>query len=227
MTASLPATAEFAGTSLSIVERDGTPWVSAADLAHALGYATSNAVSRIYARHASEFTDEMTLRVNLTLKGFGSGNSEKEVRIFSPRGCHLIAMFSHTDRAAAFRRWVLDVLEGLALPPAAQPPADLTLPDIFPPLTGMITEPAKALLASHLLATLQRFGAMPHVIAELDRYGQLPVPRETQRQLAALKAQTKLMAVESARLAAVAEAMADKCLGLGFDPPALGDDSKR
>lgn len=36
------------------------------------------------------------------------------VRIFSPRGCHLIAMFARTPRAAALRRSVLDVLEGIA-----------------------------------------------------------------------------------------------------------------
>ncbi|HHW4669566.1 MAG TPA: BRO-N domain-containing protein, partial [Xylella fastidiosa subsp. multiplex] len=54
---------------------------------------------------------QMTLVVNLTTKGFGSGNSDKPVRLFSPRGCHMVAMFARTSVAAAFRRWVLDVLE--------------------------------------------------------------------------------------------------------------------
>ncbi len=55
---------------------DGTPYLTAADLARALGYADERAVSRIYNRHSEEFTVEMSLVVNLTTKGFGSGNSE-------------------------------------------------------------------------------------------------------------------------------------------------------
>jgi hypothetical protein len=35
-----------------------------------------------------------------------------DVRIFSLRGCHLLGMFTRTDRAKEFRRWVLDVLNG-------------------------------------------------------------------------------------------------------------------
>ncbi|AAO28863.1 phage antirepressor protein [Xylella fastidiosa subsp. fastidiosa] len=109
----LPSAVCFSGQSLSIIDRDGTPYLTAADLARALGYADERAVSRIYNRHSEEFTVEMSLVVNLTTKGFGSGNSEKPVRIFSPRGCHLVAMFARTSVAAAFRRWVLDVLEVL------------------------------------------------------------------------------------------------------------------
>lgn len=47
----------------------------------------------------------------MRVKGFGNGNSEKESRIFSLRGCHLIAMFSKTDIAKQFRKWVLDILD--------------------------------------------------------------------------------------------------------------------
>lgn len=35
----------------------------------------------------------------------------QETRIFSLRGCHLLAMFARTPVAKEFRRWVLDVLE--------------------------------------------------------------------------------------------------------------------
>ncbi|HHW4669513.1 MAG TPA: BRO-N domain-containing protein, partial [Xylella fastidiosa subsp. multiplex] len=109
----LPAAVYFSGKSLSIIDRDGIPYLTAADLARALGYKDTSAVLRIYSRHTDEFTSEMSLTVNLTVKGFGCGNSEKPVRIFSPRGCHLVAMFARTSVAAAFRRWVLDVLEVL------------------------------------------------------------------------------------------------------------------
>ncbi|QPB72668.1 Bro-N domain-containing protein [Xylella fastidiosa] len=107
----LPSAVCFSGQSLSIIDRDGVPHLTAADLARALGYKDTSAVLRIYSRHTDEFTYQMTLVVNLTVKGFGSGNSEKPVRLFSPRGCHMVAMFARTSVAAAFRRWVLDVLE--------------------------------------------------------------------------------------------------------------------
>ena len=38
------------------------------------------------------------------------------ILIFSPRGCYLIAMLARTERAKAFRRWILDVLDHLAEP---------------------------------------------------------------------------------------------------------------
>lgn len=107
----LPSVLSFEGAELKIIDREGRPWLAAADLARALGYARADKVTQIYERHASEFSDDMTGTLKLRVKGFGSGDSEKPVRIFSPRGCHLVAMFSRTAKAAAFRRWVLDVLE--------------------------------------------------------------------------------------------------------------------
>ncbi|HHW4679808.1 MAG TPA: BRO-N domain-containing protein [Xylella sp.] len=104
----LPSTVCFSGHYLSIIDRDGTPYLSARDLARALGYADERSVLRIYARRADEFTSQMTTVVNLT-----TVTGDKPTRIFSPRGCHLVAIFSRTSAAAAFRHWVLDVLEGV------------------------------------------------------------------------------------------------------------------
>lgn len=99
----------FDGIELSIVDHQGCAWLTASDLSRALGYKQSNQITHIYRRNKNEFTSKMTDKVKLTL----SGNLQCETRIFSPRGCHLIAMFARTERAAAFRRWVLDVLESL------------------------------------------------------------------------------------------------------------------
>ena len=106
----LPKSVRFQDTDLSIADHNGTPWIASADLAQALGYANGRQATRIFARNRDEFTDDMSGVVNLT----PSGNLQKSQRIFSPRGCHLIAMFARTSRAQAFRKWVLDVLEGLA-----------------------------------------------------------------------------------------------------------------
>lgn len=104
-------TLAFHDTHFIPLPKDGQQWLLAADIARALGYSREDAISRIYNRNSGEFTDSMTLTVKLTVKGFGSGNSEKDVRIFSLRGAHLVAMFARSPRAAEFRRWVLDILD--------------------------------------------------------------------------------------------------------------------
>lgn len=133
-TASAPALT-FQTTTFSPVVRDGQPWLRAAEIAAALGYANADAVGKLYQRNSAEFTDAMTLTVDLTVKGFGNGESEKQTRIFSLRGAHLLGMFARTDRAAAFRRWVLDVLDrqvGVAQPvPVAPASPPLTHADLM------------------------------------------------------------------------------------------------
>ncbi|MFH1806845.1 MAG: BRO family protein [Pseudomonadota bacterium] len=117
----LPATLNFQNTELSIIDRDGVPWVTGPDIARALGCARADTISRIYGRNREEFTDEMSRTVKLTLRGQIAPASH---RIFSPRGAQLIAMLAKTPKAKDFRRWVLDVLEGLATPhPTPDEPA--------------------------------------------------------------------------------------------------------
>ncbi|MGL5289215.1 MAG: BRO-N domain-containing protein [Aeromonas sp.] len=101
----------FHETKFSIITQNDRPWLTAAQIAQALGYAREDAVSRIYARNTDEFTPCMTMTVKLTANGINNSMRENEARIFSLRGAHLIAMFSRTERAKEFRRWVLDVLD--------------------------------------------------------------------------------------------------------------------
>ncbi|WEI04531.1 BRO family protein [Acinetobacter johnsonii] len=101
----------FNEVNFSPVQQNGQIWLTAVELAKALGYAKSDAVTQVYERNKDEFNASMTLTLKLRVKGFGNGNLEKESRIFSLRGCHLIAMFSKTAIAKQFRKWVLDVLD--------------------------------------------------------------------------------------------------------------------
>lgn len=101
----------FHHTTFNVVDRNGAPWLRSAEIASALGYADDAAIGRLFLRNSDEFTEAMTLTVNLTVKGFGNGSSEKEVRIFSLRGAHLLAMFARTEIAKQFRVWVLDLLD--------------------------------------------------------------------------------------------------------------------
>ena len=88
----LPAVLTFEQSDLCIIDHKGRPWIAAADLARALGYKRADQVTRLYERN------------------------------FSPRGCHLIAMLAHTQLAASFRRWILDVLETYEPTPALPAP---------------------------------------------------------------------------------------------------------
>lgn len=104
-------TVTFDKTQLCIIDHDGKPWLAAADLAKALGYARSDNVSNLYRKNKDEFNDDMHTNVDMTFSLNNGGCSRVKTRIFSPRGCHLIAMFARTEKAKLFRKWVLDVLE--------------------------------------------------------------------------------------------------------------------
>ncbi|MDN4061128.1 BRO family protein [Massilia sp. YIM B02769] len=110
MNSNTPALA-FEGTNFDTVQRKGQIWLRAAEIAQALGYSRADKVTQIYERNKDEFSSAMTLNLKLRVKGFGAGNSSKDVRVFSLRGAHLIAMFARTPVAKAFRRWVLDILD--------------------------------------------------------------------------------------------------------------------
>lgn len=94
------------------VEIDGIYWLRGAQVALALGYQNpANAIKDLFARNEDEFDETTTQVVQLPTAG-----GIQPVRIFSPRGCHLLGMFARTEVAKEFRRWVLDVLEGHAAP---------------------------------------------------------------------------------------------------------------
>ncbi len=86
-------------------------WLTSSDIAKALGYASSKSVSTIYSRNSDEFTSSMSMVIKMKTNGINNNLREKSVRVFSLRGCHLIAMFATTKVAKDFRRWVLDILD--------------------------------------------------------------------------------------------------------------------
>lgn len=99
------------------VNNNDSIWLRAADIARALGYQREDKVSRLYQRNADEFTPDMTQIIEIYAEphfGTDKNLSDGRCRIFSLRGCHLLAMFSRTPVAKAFRKWVLDVLDRLA-----------------------------------------------------------------------------------------------------------------
>mgnify|MGYP001809546680 CR=1 FL=1 len=97
----------FQSTTFEIVDWQGRPWLRSPQIAEALGYAQANRVTDLFTRNADEFDATMTEVIDLPTAG-----GVQPVRIFSLRGAHLLGMLARTERAAAFRSWVLDVLEG-------------------------------------------------------------------------------------------------------------------
>lgn len=102
----------FNGVALSPISYKNQTWLTSVELAKALGYAESDSVTRIYNRNKEEFTPNMTMLRDGQIDPLGeSSGLQREVRVFSLRGCHLIAMFSRTAIAKQFRKWVLDILD--------------------------------------------------------------------------------------------------------------------
>lgn len=114
----------FQTVEFKVIDHKGQTWLTMRDITAALysgaeGADTSvtplaeRAMRRVFARHAHEFTADMTALVKLqTAKGL------QKARIFSLRGAYLLGMLARTPKAEAFRRWVLDVLEGVTHAPA-------------------------------------------------------------------------------------------------------------
>lgn len=102
----------FHNTTFQVVDRDGEAWLRGSQIGSALGYSTPEESARkLYKAAAAEFTEHMTAVIELPTAG-----GLQQVRIFSLRGAHLLGMFARTARAAEFRRWVLDILEGVVAP---------------------------------------------------------------------------------------------------------------
>lgn len=101
----------FQGFTFNPVTEGGSIWFTSTELAKALGYKKTDAISQIYARNADEFSDSMSLTLNMKVNGINNSLRNKSVRVYSLRGAHLVAMFASTPKAKEFRRWVLDILD--------------------------------------------------------------------------------------------------------------------
>ena len=143
----------FNNVALSPITYQNSLWIRAVELARALGYSDGSIVSRLYRKHADEFAPEMTQLIEISAEDrSGLLGSAGRCRIFSLRGCHLVAMFARTPVAKAFRRWVLDVLDKLdAEQHAAIPsptPDDFTGTLSITPSTTEDRKPLRALVGS-------------------------------------------------------------------------------
>ena len=104
----------FNGHQFIEVDHGGQPCITLSEVAQVLygkGAPQSatpfdSRVRDLYRRHADEFSESMTAIVKLHTAG-----GAQDVRVFSVRGCHMLAMFARTPVAKEFRKWALDVIE--------------------------------------------------------------------------------------------------------------------
>ena len=126
----------FQSVEFDVIQQNQQPWVRGYQIGSALGYTAPDVqISKLYTHHADEFTPAMTAVVTLPTEG-----GPQETRIFSLRGCHLLAMFARTPVAKAFRKWCLDVIERYGDRVPVELPISLTpsTPDDRKPLRDMV-----------------------------------------------------------------------------------------
>lgn len=98
----------FENTPVDLVVIGSERWIRGTHIGAALGFADpKKSVKDIYTRNQREFDDSTTLVMEMPTAG-----GRQLVRLYNARGAALIAMKAKTPKAEAFRRWVLDVLEG-------------------------------------------------------------------------------------------------------------------
>ncbi|MGX8943330.1 BRO family protein [Symbiopectobacterium sp. Eva_TO] len=90
---------------------DGKIWFTSAHMAELLEYSDEKSVNRLYNRNKNEFTDEMSRVVSVTSRNKNKEIQYNRVRVFSPRGGHLLGMLADTKIAKALRRWLLDLVD--------------------------------------------------------------------------------------------------------------------
>ena len=144
----------FNEITLSPVTYQNSLWIRATELARALGYSDTRKIAHLYERNADEFTPDMTQLIEISdVPEMGTlENLKRKARIFSLRGCHLVAMFARTPVVKAFRRWVLDVLDKLDAEQHAAPssptPDDFTGTLSITPSSVADRRPLRALVGS-------------------------------------------------------------------------------
>ncbi|MFK3708666.1 hypothetical protein ACI2JR_27780 [Klebsiella sp. NPDC088457] len=90
---------------------DGKIWFTSEQLAELLDYADSKKVANIYNRRKDEFTDSMSVILKVRTCKENNEIQHTKIRVFSPRGAHLVGMFARTKVAKDLRVWLLDLAD--------------------------------------------------------------------------------------------------------------------
>lgn len=113
---------QFNDHKIELIRHNGQDYMTCRQIADVLDMSCRNGATDLYNAHKEEFDEEMSCLIK---------QGRTRVRIFNREGAWLIGMFARTEKAAAFRRWVLKVLKTASDGPAAPvlPTADAELKD--------------------------------------------------------------------------------------------------
>lgn len=113
---------QFNDHKIELLRHNGQDYMTCRQIADVLDMSCRNGATDLYNAHKEEFDEEMSCLIK---------QGRTRVRIFNREGAWLIGMFARTEKAAAFRRWVLKVLKTASDGPAAPvlPTADAELKD--------------------------------------------------------------------------------------------------
>lgn len=177
-------TAQFEGLQLSIIDHDGHKWLTADQIGLALGYAADKArqgINNLYKRHQDEFTSDDTCVINLMTQV-----QQREIRIFSATGCHLLSFFSNTQKAKNFRAWAKQVLSGSVQ-------EELTTNERLEMLEiatlDMASQMRQLVMVSHQQAQKLEVTSRYIGLLEINQKGKLKVTRHVEAKALALRAQ--------------------------------------
>lgn len=151
--------AEFHGTPLSIIDRDGQKWLTSEEVGRCLGYSEANVrkgISKLYNAHADEFTEADKGVAVLTTPG-----GKQKVKIFSATGCIKLGFFANTPRAKDFRAWASEALAGKSDALMVAPRPDTTALQLareVGQLRDVVAEQSRALLALYERLDTARVG---------------------------------------------------------------------
>ena len=98
---------QYHGAPIEAVQMKAQIWLRVDHLVPPLGLGSRRALMTIYERNRDEFGADETQMASLPTAG-----GVQDIRVFSLRGARLLALLARTPEAKAFRRWVLDLLEG-------------------------------------------------------------------------------------------------------------------
>jgi hypothetical protein len=108
MTALTTIERPFGDSTVRFLERtDGTLWMTRDELARCLGYAEADGIAKLTQRHSDEIGG-LKGAVKLSTPG-----GAQAVVIYEERALYLLACLARTEKAAAFRAWVVSTCHDL------------------------------------------------------------------------------------------------------------------
>jgi prophage antirepressor-like protein len=112
----------YKGNRIDARAMEGQLWLKAGQIVQPLGFASVDSVLKIVQRYPEEFGPEESRIIPLPTPSSGL----QPTRAFSLRGVRLLCLLARTEPARAFRRWILDLLEGrVQLPDASERRAEV------------------------------------------------------------------------------------------------------